>query len=274
MIAVLAAALLAGPARAASCCASAGVAPTALASCDRLGLGLGVGGDLQTGGWAWDGRWSAVGDDGGGEGTLSAALLARVSPWLQLGARAPLRLSVDALDGARSAELGLGRASAWLLVEAPPDRLGERAPQLAGELGLAGGSFGSEDHDQSSLAAQLGLRVATAPAPWGLWGRLALEQPLVGEAARALDGSLTLDRQLGGRARLGLALIGHGEGGAFPTLETSLGPSLTLAPTISDRVQLTALLGPPVPGAGRNATSHLLLSVEWVNVIRPFPTAP
>ncbi len=259
-----------GLSAAASCCASAGLAPTALASCDQLGVALGVGGDLETGAWAWGGAWSGVGDDGGGTGTASLSALGRATPWLQLGLRLPLQLSVDTLDGQRDAGLGLGQTSAWLIVEAPPGWPSDAAPVLGLELGLRGQPAEQDGHGH--LSAALGARIATAPAAWGIWGGASLEQPLAGGGARSADGALTVDHALGPRARLGLAAHGQLTLGAFPALQTAAGPALSLSPRRADRLVLAALLGPPLSGAGWNAPSSLQVTVEWLSVLRPAPS--
>ena len=244
-----------GVSAAASCCASAGLAPTALASCDQLGVALGVGGDLETGAWAWGGAWSGVGDDGGGTGTASLSALGRATPWLQLGLRLPLQLSVDSLDGQSDAGLGLGQTSAWLIVEAPPGWPSDAAPVLGLELGLRGQPAEQESH--AHLSAALGARIATAPAAWGIWGGASLEQ-------RDAVGSI--------RAGLGLAAHGQLTLGAFPALQTAAGPALSLSPRRADRLVLAALLGPPLSGAGWNAPSSLQVTVEWLSVLRPAPS--
>ena len=246
-----------GVSAAASCCASAGLAPTALASCDQLGVALGVGGDLETGAWDWGGAWSGVGDDGGGTGTASLSALGRATPWLQLGLRLPLQLSVDNLDGQRDTGLGLGQTS-------------DAAPVLGLELGLRGQPAEQESH--AHLSAALGARIATAPAAWGIWGGASLEQPLHGGGARSADGALTVDHALGPRARLGLAAHGQLTLGAFPALQTAAGPALSLSPRRADRLVLAALLGPPLSGAGWNAPSSLQVTVEWLSVLRPAPS--
>ena len=260
-----------GVAAASSCCATGGVAPTALASCDRLGVALGLGGDLETGGWAWGGAWSGVGDDGGGTGSASVSALARATPWLQLGLRLPLQLTVDRLDGEREAGLGLGELGGWVIVEAPPGWPGPRAPQVGLELGLR--SARAEGIEQAQpLRASAGARLASAPATWGAWGLASAEVPLTGDGPPSLAAALTVDRALRPRARLGLAATARVTPGALRALETAVGPELTLAPSLSDRLTLSALIGPPVSGAGWNAPSSLQVRVDWLNVIRPYPS--
>ncbi len=258
--------LLVRGAEAASCCAGSGLAPTTLASCDGLGVGLGLGGDLQTGGWAWGGDWGPVGDDGRAEGAISVAGMFRASPWLQAGLRMPLTLTSDRLDGARTTELGLSNAGGWLLLETTPTQLGGR--HLALELGLSG-----DTGEEGGLLGQVGLRAASRPGTWGLWGRAAGEIALLGEVEPRAEASLTVDRALGAKTRLGLGARARGAAGALPELETALGPSLTFAPSVTRRLQLSAMAGPPVTGLGFNAASRLLLSMEWVEVLRPWPKA-
>lgn len=257
---------LIGTASAASCCVSGGVAPTTLASCDALGLAIGLGGELETGGWSWDGAWSGVGDDGGGEGTASLSALGRLKPWMQLGIRAPLRLEVDRLDGERSASGGLGRLAGWMILESPPGWAGERAPLLGLDLGLSSASDAHEGEGRG-LGATFGVRASTAPSTYGLWGGLSGEQALIGDAPLSLDAALTADRQLGARSRLGLAARAHVEPAAPRSLETAVGASLSISPSHRDRILVAVLVGPPMRGAGYDAGSSVQVSVEWLSVL-------
>lgn len=258
--------LLLQVAHASSCCSSTGITPTTLASCDRLGVAFGLGADVETGGWAWGGAWSGVGDDGGGKGILSAALLGRFNRWMQGGLSLPLDLSVDALDGQTTTGLELGSAALWFDVETPAGWGGPKAPGLALELGLAGEGLTSERPDV--LFGQLGARASWVPSAWGAWTNATTRFPLYGEGLPDTDVLLVADRMLGPKARLGLGLSASATWGSHPSVETSLGPTLTLTPDHENRLLLGLRAGLPVAGAGWNAPSRLVASVAWARVLK------
>ena len=253
--------LLAGAAIAGSCCTTGGTQPSVLASCDRLGMGLGVGADVAYGGWAWDRRWSAAGDDGEGTATVAATVMGRLSPWLQGGLRLPLALSLNRLDGETRAELGMGRGLLWLDLETPADWPIATAPQVGLQVGL-----GTTDPvDKGAFFLQVGLRASYEATPWALWGNL------TGRAggSNGLEGELSLvaDHTIGSRLRVGLGLGLWASPGAVARYAASVGPTLVWTPTHHDRIVVGVQSGLPLRGLGQNSPSRLMVTFDWYRVL-------
>ena len=257
--------LLAHAALAGSCCTAGGTQPTILASCDSLGVAFGVGGDVEYGGWSWDGAWSEVGDDGGGNAVASAAIMGRFTPWLQGGLRVPVNLAMDRLDGETTSEIGLGSGLVWFDFETPAGWPSAKAPRLGLELGL--GSSGPASTSPGVTVVQLGVRASGDAARWGVWGNVAGRVPVLGVGVPEGDASLVVDHTLGAKARLGLGVGFLAATGAVPSYSASLGPTLVLSPTHSDRVVLTARAGLPIAGLGQNTQSRFMISLDWYRVL-------
>ncbi len=242
-----------------ACCATGGAQPTILASCDTLGVAFGLGGDLETGGWSYRGDWSSVGDDGGGHTLFSVAMMGRFTPWLQGGLRVPLNLTVDSLDGHRDTTVGVGSGLVWLALETPAAWPSATAPQLALELGL-----GTEEH---SKVLQVGFRGAGARGPWTASGTLTARFPVLGKGTLEGDSSLIVDHVLGPTLRGGLGLGLLAAAGSLPSYALSLGPSLVLMPTHSDRLLLSARAGLPLPHLGQSRSSLVTVHLDWFRVL-------
>ena len=260
MILLLAAAAIAG-----SCCASGGAQPSILASCDRVGVGVGVGTDLAYGGWSWDRAWSAAGDDGEGVATVGATLMGRFTPYLQGGLRVPVRLGMDRVDGQTSTELGLGRGLVWLELESPAGWPSVRAPRMGLQLGLGNGGVAATT--PGTLVVQGSLHAAYEAAPWALWGNLSGATAIAGVQSPEVEVSLVVDHSLGGRLRAGLGAAFLAFPGAIPSYAASVGPTLIWSPNHNDRIVLGARAGLPIAGLGQNAPSRLVITLDWYRVL-------
>lgn len=238
-----------------SCCATGGAQPTLLSACDALGVAFGLGGEVETGGWSWQGAWSSVGDDGGGRALFSVAMMGRFTPWLQGGLRVPVELSVDRLDGATATTAGVGGGLAWLTLESP------WPTALHGSLDLGLGSEGLH----GSRMLQLGLRLWGERGPWSAWGTLTTRFPFSAEQPPDGDAALVLDRRLRPALRLGLGL--QGAASAAPSYAFSLGPTLVVSPSHADRLLLSARAGLPLPHLGQSAASLITLHLDWFRVL-------
>lgn len=250
-----------GIAAAGACCSTGGTQPSVLASCDRVGLGLGLGADVAYGGWAWDRSWSAAGDDGEGSTTAAATLMGRVSPWLQGGLRLPLALSLDRLDGQTHAELGMGRGLLWLDLETPAGWPTARAPQAGLHVGLGT----TDPTDKSAFFVQVGLRASYEAAPWAIWGNLTGRAG--GSAVPEGELSLVGDHRLGSQLRLGMGLGLLASPGVVARYAASIGPTLVWVPTHNDRIVVGVQSGLPLSGLGQNSLSRLMVTVDWYRVL-------
>ena len=257
--------LIAGAAIAASCCASGSAQPSILASCDSLGIGMGLGADLAYGGWTWDRSWSGAGDDGEGAVTVGATLMGRFSPYLQGGLRVPLRLAGERLDGESSSELGLGRGLVWLELETPAGWPTDRAPRIGLQVGL--GSEGMEATTPGTLVLQTGLRASYESAPWSIWGALSGVVAIAGVRRPEVELSLVVDHSLGKRLRAGVGAGFLNSPGPSPNYALSVGPTLIWSPNHNDRIVIGARSGPPIGGLGQNAPSRLVITLDWYRVL-------
>lgn len=257
--------LLAHAALAGSCCTTVGAQPTILASCDALGVAFGVGGDVEYGGWSWDGAWSEVGDDGGGNAVASAAIMGRFTPWLQGGLRVPVNLAMDRLDGDTTTEFGMGSGLLWFDIETPAGWPSTKAPRLGLELGL--GSEGPSSTSPGAKVVQVAVRASRESAHWAAWGNVTGRAPFIGVGVPDGDASVVVDHTVGAKARLGLGLGLLAATGAVPSYSASLGPTLVLSPDMSNRVVLTARAGLPVAGLGQNTQSRFMISLDWYRVL-------
>lgn len=255
---------LVSAAAASSCCSGGGGLPSVLGACDTLAVSTGVGGDLQYGGWSWDGRWSGVGDDGAGDVTVSAALMGRFTPWLQGGLRVPLNLGVHRLDGVTQTELGLGSGLAWLELESPSGWPSARS-HLALDLGV--GLEGPTGATPGATVVQAGVRASGELRRWTLWGDSAVRVPVSGGSALDADASVVLDRELSRPVRIGLGVGGQLTADRVPSLAASVGPILVLRPDNDDRIVLSVRTGIPATGFGQNASTRLLLTLDWYRVL-------
>lgn len=256
---------LLSPAHASSCCAAAGAQPVTLASCDAFGVAFGAGGAAATGGWSWDRAWSGIGDDGEGEASVSAAVVGRLTPWLQGGLRVPFTLAMDRTDGHLRMDPGVRLGALWLDLETPADWPGARAPWIALELGV--GTEAPSAMNPGATVAQTALRGSLARAAWRTWGSAGGRMPLFDAGGPEGDLSVGADRALGGRLRAGLVLDGQISGGAIPSLSTNVGPVLTITPNASNTLLLSARAGLPLGGLGQNSTSWIYLSIDWLRVL-------
>jgi hypothetical protein len=114
---------------------------------------------------------------------------------------------------------------------------------------------------------QLGLRAAGARGPWTASGTLTARFPVIGEGLLEGDSSLIVDRQLGTTLRPGLGLGFLASGGDLPSYALSLGPSLVLTPTHSDRLLLSARAGLPLPHLGQSRASLVTFHLDWFRVL-------
>lgn len=248
-----------------SCCTTVGAQPTLLASCDSLGVAFGVGGDVEYGGWSWDGAWSDVGDDGGGNAVASAAFMGRLTPWLQGGLRVPVNLAMDRLDGDTTTEFGMGSGLLWLDVETPADWPSARTPRLGLELGL--GIEGPSSTSPGAKVVQVAVRASRESARWAAWGNVTGRVPVLGVGVPNGDASLVVDHTVGAQARLGLGASFLAATGTVPSYALSLGPTVVLSPTHSDRVVLAARAGLPIAGLGQNTPARFVISLDWYRVL-------
>jgi hypothetical protein len=244
-----------------SCCSTGGAQPTLLSSCDALGVAFGVGGELETGGWSWQGSWSGVGDDGGGTARFTVAMMGRFAPWLQGGLQVPVELSVDRLDGEATASAGVGSGLVWLSLDTPPGWPSATTPHLGLDLGL--GSQGL--HGRPRL--QLGLRLSAERGPWTAWGALTARFPLLPEERPDGDLAVVVDRRFLPTLRAGLGLGLLGAAGPAPSYALSLGPTLVFSPTHADRLLFSLRAGLPLPHLGQNELSQVTLNLDWFRVL-------
>ena len=261
--------LLAHSALAGSCCTTVGAQPTILASCDSLGVAFGVGGDVEYGGWSWEGAWSTVGDDGGGNAVVSAAIMGRFTPWLQGGLRVPVNLAMDRLDGATTTEFGMGSGLLWLDVETPAEWPSAKAPRLGLELGL--GSEGPSSTSPGAKVVQVAVRGSREAARWAVWGNVTGRMPFLGVGVPDGDASVVVDHTVGAKARVGVGASFLAATGAVPSYAMSFGPTVVLSPTQSDRVVVTARAGLPIAGFGQNTPSRVMISLDWYRVLAHTP---
>lgn len=257
---------LVGFAHAGACCASVGAQPTLLADCDGLAVAFGAGGDVEYGGWSWAGAWSPVGDDGGGNAVVSAAILGRFTPWLQGGVRLPVNLVVDQLDGEATTNLGLGSGLLWIDLESPPDWL-RGGPQLAVEFGV--GTDGAASTSPGAKVIQGGLRAAQEVGGTAVTANLNGRWPVLGAGVPDADLSLGVDHAVRADLRLGGGVGVLVTGGASPGWSLALGPSLAVAPTHTDRLLVAVRAGLPVSALGRNAPTRFLATLDWYRVLAP-----
>jgi hypothetical protein len=253
--------LLVAAASASSCCTSVGAQPTILASCDALGVALGTGADVETGGWSWDGRWTPAGDDGGADAVVSVAIMGRLAPWLQTGVRLPVNVAVQRLDGVSSTDLGVGNALVWLGMET--------AWSHPTSLGLEVG-FGAEGPSAASPGArvlQVAARMAMTGGPSRAWGALVGRVPVFGTGVSDADASVTVDHVLGPHFRLGGGVVAEASAGPIPGFSALVGPSLTISPTSTDTVVVALRAGVPAPWLGRNAPSRVALTFDWYRAL-------
>jgi hypothetical protein len=247
-------------AHASPCCTSMGAQPTTLASCDAVAIAVGVGGDVETGGWSWSGDWAGAGDDGGGDVFASLAVMGRVAPWLQLGARAPVVLAVERLDGASTLTPGVGDALVWADVQTA----WKHPSILAFEVGV--GSQGPGSTSPGAVVVQAGGRASVDIDAWRVWGDVMARVPVYGAGVPEGEVGVVLDRGVGS-SRIGLGVGAEMTTGKVPTYSARIGPSWVFSPTQSDRLLVVLQAGLPVSGLGRNAPSRVALAIDWYHVV-------
>lgn len=256
--------LVASQAEASACCVSGSAQPSILAPCDRLGIGVGLGGGVETGGWTSRGTWFPAGDDGGGNAGMSLAFLGRFAQWAQGGLRVPVSLIVDRVDGATIADFGLGSGLWWIDFETPPEWTGGGWPWLALELGLGTATDGVTA--ERAKVAQVTLRADTGPGRLHAWGSVEGRWPILGEVSPDTSALLAVDHETG-RARFGLAASPRYVAGQVSAYDLAVGPTVAVSTIASNRVLGTLLVSVPAPSFGQSTTSQVRLSVEWIHVV-------
>lgn len=248
-----------------SCCSSMGSQPTTLASCDRFGINLGLGGDIESGAWSWDGQWAPVGDDGGGDVSLSVAGMGRISDHLQAGLQIPIALSVDSLDGQRSSTLGMGSGLLWLDMEIPSANH-PKLPLMALNVGL--GTLVDDTHDGGgSKVIQVAFKGLKIHGPWTGWGSVAQRWPILGVGIAETEVQLALDHRMGSKWRVGLAVDALSRAENLRTFNLSTGPTLMYQPDNLNRLLFSLRAGLPVDDLGRNTSSQAIATLSWFHVI-------
>lgn len=246
------------------CCTSMGAQPTTLASCDAIAMAVGVGGDVETGGWSWEGRWAGAGDDGGGDAFASIALMGRVAPWLQLGARVPVTLAAERLDGVTTSTVGLGDALVWADVQTA----WKHPSILALEVGF--GSQGPGSASPGALVLQVGGRASVDIDAWRAWGDVMGRVPVYGAGVPEGEVGAVFDRGIG-NSRIGLGVGAEMTTGKVPTFSARFGPSWVFSPSPTDRLLVVLQAGLPISGLGRNAPSRVALALDWYHVFARTP---